>query len=557
MEYILLNQSTERKRERESVKMAAIQPHKLGAPPTAAVRARDAASASITPMPATATSRRMARHNNTTVTVLMAILIAVANIYLAPSFRDVAKIATVRINYVTLDKTKQQQQHQQQQHHQQQHQQQQHHQQQHHQQQHPQQQQQQQQQQQKPKEEELIEEPLVMSNTTALHLSQSFALANESFLQDLQQRYSPVNESLINAFRLAKRTAGRFPHPGQVPKVMYRQCLMNFTRILGYNQYSEMDAIEQRRIAEAFFLRQEGKVWMQHARKAGGTSLCMLLRLNSHGLIRSQPKHWNMPHRETCQITNFCIDCDLTNPVHHLRNHYRFRGWETIPRLVDCIATINHRNFFEVEGTVSPPTILTDPEWANFVFISTLRHPIARIISSLHNDNPYINQEKGCYKPESHKELNNCSKAVLSTNANIENRCHQGIYYCYSNYYVRMFAGHPNGNEYPVTRETLETAQRNFRRYSCVVLQEHWTATSQCLSHKLGLHLTSTDGYNVQGAMKQKMHEQAVANRSGSLDTFSESLTNSEYGRLLELNALDLEFYNWAKEQILSGLFLS
>lgn len=419
---------------------------------------------------------------------------------------------------------------------------------------------------------EVDDSPLVINNETARHLSQSLVLANQSTLQTLQHGYLEANNlsSHMDAFRSAKQTSvGPFPHHKQPLEDIYQQCLDNFQPLLGYERYAEMDAVEQRKVAEALFVRQEGKLWMQHARKAGGTTLCMLLRLNQHGLIRAKPNYWGMPHRETCQITRFCVDCDLTKTLpHDIRYEYHnsqdggessssSQTWPVIPRLVDCITTTHFRNFYEVEGTVSPPTILTDSEWANFVFVSTLRHPIARIISSLHNDPPFTSISKGCYKPEAAHDLNNCSKAILASTEDMETKCRQGIYYCYSNYFIRMFAGHRNGAYHPVTRETLELAKQNFRRYSCVILQEHWAETSHCLSHKLGLHLTSNEGYNVQGVLKQKMHKQAVDDRSGSMHTFSESLTNREYGRLLELNALDLEFYNWAKEQILSGYFLT
>jgi len=404
------------------------------------------------------------------------------------------------------------------------------------------------------------QQPLQMNNHTAFLLQQSLILATESSLQNLSQRSSLVNESLLDAFRQAKSTAGRLPSVDQPLKDIYRQCIQDFRPISGYDQYATMNALQQRQVAEAFFKRQEGKIWIQHSRKAGGTTLCMLLRLNEHGLIRARPHHWTMPKRETCQIPTFCVDCDLTCPVAHLHGHYKFQGWETIPRLVDCLATTHHQNFFEVEGTVSPPTILSDPEWANFVFVSTMRHPIARIISSLHNDPPYQKPQLGCYKSDNPKKLNQCARAVLFMNDQIMNRCGHGIYFCYSNYYVRMFAGHPNGVEYPVTRKTLERAKEHFRRYSCVVLLEHWTETSHCLATKLGLHLTSQEGYNVQGSIKEKVqHKGALLSnqtKKASLDTFSESLTNDEYGRLLELNTLDLEFYNWAKDLILSGFFM-
>lgn len=332
----------------------------------------------------------------------------------------------------------------------------------------------------------------------------------------------------------------------------YKSCLRNFTALSGpvVEAYKQMKVKEQRQIAEAFWLRQEGKLWMQHSRKGGGTTLCMRLRLNQNGLMKTRPKQWNMPERETCQIRDLCTDCDLT------KRKDIFKGWNSMPRLMSCAIESHQRNFNELEGTVSPPDLTTNAEWSNFVFVSTLRHPLARIISSLHNDPPY-RKVNGCVQPTNPKELNLCAHRKVSFDNKIMDECHKGIYYCYSNYYVRMFAGHPNGPSNVVTKETLQLAKKNFLRYSCVVLQEQYETTESCLKTKLGLHLKSDVEFNVQGNLIKSVNSTATrgADIKNSDAEFLQSLREHELVRLKKLNALDLEFYDWAKYQILAGVF--
>ena len=208
--------------------------------------------------------------------------------------------------------------------------------------------------------------------------------------------------------------------------------------------------------------------------------------------------------------------------------------------------TMAERNFIEFEGTVSPPDILTDPNWADFVFVSTLRHPLARIISALKND----------------KAVYTWSKLDISTEEKILHRCEWGVFHCHSNYYIRMFAGHPGGGPGKgkiATRETLDAAKANFLRYSCVILQEDWKATEECLASRLGFRLQRGGAaFNVNGHIAQN-NDAGLSGRNVnySKSTFLARLDESQYERLLKLNELDIEFYEWAKELIQSGYFIN
>lgn len=387
------------------------------------------------------------------------------------------------------------------------------------------------------------------------------AVGSESFIFDYKPPTPKDFSPLRKEFRAAKELVSRTITESDKKSDMYRHCLTNYTALSGpfLDSYSELDTNEQRQLAESLWLRQQGKLWMSHSRKAGGTTLCMSLRLNTGGLIHANAQHWTMPKRQTCQIMDFCPECDLTRSNADSPAG-RFQGWESMPRLIDCVTGVSNRNFIELEGTVTPPDLLTNPEYANFVFITTIRHPIARTISSLHNDPLFNKKLPNCTQPDEANQVNGCAHNFISDGEAIMKRCHWGVYFCYSNYFVRVLAGHPNGKDNEVTRHTLELAKRNFLRYSCVILQEQWKDTSSCLATKLGLHLSHDAEFNVEGHLgKQTKMGESVAIRKDqhSDSTFLETLTKQEYEQLLELNALDLEFYEWAKEQILAGVFTS
>lgn len=201
---------------------------------------------------------------------------------------------------------------------------------------------------------------------------------------------------------------------------------------------------------------------------------------------------------------------------------------------------------------------MTNPEWANYVFVSSIRHPIARAVSSLRHDPRFTLPQPACTHPTDAKALSNCARGQIASEDAVLGSCQHGIYYCFSNYYVRMFAGMDDQQQQQqrtVTREALATAKRNFGRYSCVVLLESWDETSHCMS-KIGLHLTDARRFNVDGTMTMMEDSDGTTTAATRAElNFTASLSDTELSRLEELNDLDLEFYNWAANQILSGAF--
>mmetsp|Transcript_33291 Transcript_33291/g.72025 ORF Transcript_33291/g.72025 Transcript_33291/m.72025 type:complete len:367 (+) Transcript_33291:248-1348(+) len=288
--------------------------------------------------------------------------------------------------------------------------------------------------------------------------------------------------------------------------------------------------------AERRWLAQNGYLYMQHSRKAGGTTLCMLLRHNSKGLVRTQATGWDAEkRRETCQIISLCSDCN-----------YKTRNWysaEKLPSILVEAMNNSGRNFIEMEGAGVPIDLLTNPGWDSFIFVSTIRHPIERVASALRGDPKYHRN------PDCPVGQLNCTKSYIQERHILE-ACLRGIYSCLSNYFVRMFSGRDTNVPSP-SRVMLEEAKANFLRFSCVVLQEQWDETVGCLSN-IGLHLNVKGRFNVDGRISAPL---APDNRKRN-ESYIEGFSSEEMDTLLRLNELDMEFYEWAKGFILRSTAL-
>jgi len=279
--------------------------------------------------------------------------------------------------------------------------------------------------------------------------------------------------------------------------------------------------------AQEAWLNGSGFLWMQHSRKAGGTSLCMMLRDNQMGLVQMNQTFDMEMKRRTCQIKDFCFNCNV-------KDKYNTTDLESA-----TIAAMhrNGRNMIEMEGAGVPIDLLEG--WSSFVFVSSLRHPVARAVSSLLHD--------GKTKCHGASNVGECMSHHLALNETMM-RCERWIYNCHSNYYVRMFSG--LDTVYTTDQDMLERAKRNFRRFSCVLLQEQWDETAVCL-RKLGLFRIPKTRYNVNGGLD------GVGAGNSSSDTIVLSFVPKvDRDRLWEMNRVDIEFYEWAKDQILTSLEL-
>mmetsp|Transcript_18953 Transcript_18953/g.24388 ORF Transcript_18953/g.24388 Transcript_18953/m.24388 type:complete len:379 (-) Transcript_18953:205-1341(-) len=274
--------------------------------------------------------------------------------------------------------------------------------------------------------------------------------------------------------------------------------------------------------AETLWKNQQGYLWMQHSRKAGGTTLCMNLRLNIYGLVQLHAKDHVTAKRETCQMCNFCDCCDVK----------RKRGYSVaaLPGMVRGAMDSHERNFIEIEGS-GVPVDMWESSWDDFVFVSTIRHPVDRVVSALLNDQ--CRGDRQCF---AQKKLGFASDV---------GKCRKGVYHCNSNYFVRTFSG--LDNRYTTDEDMLEKAKMNFLRFSCVVVVEYWDETVRCLE-RIGLHLKDSKVFNIASNIKS-------SNRTESHDSdHSKELSQKELELVEAFNEVDIQFYEWVIKQSIPGL---
>lgn len=211
----------------------------------------------------------------------------------------------------------------------------------------------------------------------------------------------------------------------------------------------------------------------------------------------------------------------------------------------------SNRNVIEVEGSGVPADILSD-SWNDWVFITSIRHPMDRIDSFLRNVQGYkhcslLNRGNTTKRAE-------CYSRLLMSRQHLLDKCHDSIFKCLSNYLVRMFSGREL--EWTSDEQMLRLAKINFYRFSCVILQEEWAQTQTCLGDRLGLYIYPDQAYNVNGAIHVSTNVSTAldATMNGNSSDDKQLLTNQDYDMLLSLNQVDLEFYEWAKQQILSSV---
>jgi len=315
--------------------------------------------------------------------------------------------------------------------------------------------------------------------------------------------------------------------PPQSVRSLTIQKAVQETPLQDHAEVEYADIVNQTRTAEKVWKQGSGYLWLQHARKAGGTTLCMTLRDNTKGLIRASAEDFTtLQERETCQITSLCSDCDLKK---------RFPYQESLEPIVRTAMQKAGRNMFEAEGFGVPTDILSH-RWSDYVFISSIRHPMARIESSLRNDLQY-------HYCRMVPNTSSCLSKYVGSDSAILKECDKSIYNCMSNYLVRMFSGMERN--YTNDFDMLERAKRNWHRFSCVVLQEEWSRTEHCLGERLGLYRHSKVMFNVNGNLTAGVLSSHVAH--------VELLQKEDYARLVSLNRADFEFYEWAREQILQS----
>ena len=290
--------------------------------------------------------------------------------------------------------------------------------------------------------------------------------------------------------------------------------------------------------AEKLWKQGKGYLWLQHLRKGDGTKLCSVLIENTVGMIRKNT-HFQVlaPNKyPNCQMSDFCDHCNLK---------------EDYPNPPELASQVRQnldrvgRNYFEAKYFGGPPDIWAD-YWSDFVFITTLRHPLGRIESVFRRDSAY----NKCIVDDE-DSVRECLRDFLDTDNMILDVCDQNPNLCISNYLIRTFSGHENNFTTP--GETLDLAKTNFKRYSCVVLQESWDSTDSCLGEKLGLYQKYPKGHAFLKEERKKLSKDQGVTIDDSVERLQNWLGSEMYDRLVRLNQADLEFYEWAKKQILTA----
>jgi len=297
-------------------------------------------------------------------------------------------------------------------------------------------------------------------------------------------------------------------------------------------------------------VRQSGYLWMQHARKAGGTTLCMTLHLNQMGLIRSRKEIHKYGERQTCQIRRLCYDCNIKKKMKKMRKANAIFT-PNLPSMVKRVMDMENQNFVEIEGSGVPKRMLDSSLWGDFVFVSTVRHPIGRLVSLLKND-ICMHSSQDLKKHGGNKTT--CMEYEKDhIVSNSKRRCNKSIFLCHSNYLVRIFSG--LDTHYTNDTHMLETAKRNFQRFSCVPIVEHFQETSHCLK-RLGLFLTNPGpdvSFNVAGNKTKRLTApdttrvamKSSSSASSSYNAFAADLSHDQYLNALLVNKADMEFYEW------------
>eukprot|EP00957_Ditylum_brightwellii_P123191 9392977-Ditylum_brightwellii.AAC.1 len=129
------------------------------------------------------------------------------------------------------------------------------------------------------------------------------------------------------------------------------------------------------------------------------------------------------------------------------------------PWMVKRVMDMENQNFVEIEGSGVPEHMLDSSLWGDFVFVSTVQHPIGLLVSLLKND-ICMHLSQNLKKHGGNKTT--CMEyekdhIVLNSNR----RCNKSIYLCHSNYLVRIFSG--LDTHYTNDTHMLETAKRNFQ----------------------------------------------------------------------------------------------
>lgn len=350
------------------------------------------------------------------------------------------------------------------------------------------------------------------------------------------------------------------------------------------------DVEARKEVAESMWHSGEGYVWLQHVRQGGGEVLCRQFRMNNgatsasknnvtslsgdlvrlgRGDERRDAQNISVVAKVATSISKgHIVDC-LSENEHEgvVRTSIEradvslskqtcdrpFRSsCDVHPHDTDLMSIVVDRDTSELErqmqdsnrnvveqqfGPIPASLILSatqqtghDDRWRRWVFVTSMRDPLDRALSLLHNEPTLCNEniEKGARCPYATMFRPDVAKAHCAK---------RGSANCYSNHFTRTLSGRYGDED--ISESDLMTAKLMLHRTSCVLIVEEKKRSAGCLDNVLGLrHFDLSSADNAAWIEERSLR--------GDIDDARSTLSPAELSLLMDLNALDMELWDFA-----------
>ena len=308
----------------------------------------------------------------------------------------------------------------------------------------------------------------------------------------------------------------------------------------------------------AGFLNGTAKIYLQHVRKAAGTTLCALLRANANATVHDCQPPAPISDRGPDQPIRQSTEMRYKDPTrHYMANVLSFGSLEKVASYLDkegleVVASESNHMPAYVDDHLGG----ADPSW---VFVTSMREPIGRILSSLHYE----------YGPLQ-KEWN---QAVVRRSADDPFTADEQKQLVYShalkylrwnrfrckldNYATRVFS-HTCAKP-KLTEEDFQLAEHNLRRFDICFVSEWFAEMAPLVKFTLGMQFVDSAPRNVKGfgpgwkssraEVSPPLPRSRVAQRtSAKTDAVKFFGEDSDMLRhLRDLNAFDMRLYRVCK----------
>lgn len=236
----------------------------------------------------------------------------------------------------------------------------------------------------------------------------------------------------------------------------------------------------------AFITRRGGRIWLQHVRKAGGTTLCHFF--SAKGNVRTRSRSNRGPCWASPALTSI----------------------SSRARMQQAERTADQENLelISSEDGHFPPHArqgMTDDSLANWTFISVVRHPIDHLIShavfdldfDLHTaqSRPSANASAALGSSAAQVDLTKLASALLSI-ANGTNAIKVSKGCKFDNYLTRVFASGCNLPSAAITQEHYRTAAATLASFELVFVIEWLPELLPITRYSLGMTNLASSAHN-------------------------------------------------------------